>query len=91
MQGRNGDAGVENGLVDAVGEEKGQREKVASAYICILSGLRWIASEKLLCSAGSPFWCSVMTWRGGMRGEKGRVVCIIMADLRCMAETNTAL
>ena len=40
MQGRNGDAGVENGLVDAVGEEKGQREKVASAYICILSGFK---------------------------------------------------
>ena len=73
------------------GGKGGQIEKAASACICILSGVRWIASEKLLCSAGSPFGCSVMTWRDGVEGEKGRVVCIIMADLSCMAETNTAL
>ena len=31
-----------------------------------LSGVRWIAGEKLLCSIGSLVWCSVMTWTGGM-------------------------
>ena len=35
-----------------------------------LSGVRWIAGEKLHCSTGNPGWCSVMTWRGAV--EKGR-------------------
>ena len=37
-----------------------------------LSGVRWIAAEKLLCSTGSPVWCSMMTWRDAMEGgEEG--------------------
>ena len=50
-----------------------------------LSGVRWIAGEKLLCGTGSPVWCCVMTWRDrigeGREAMKGEDVCIIMADL----------
>ena len=54
-----------------------------------------MAGEKLLYSTGRPVWCSVMTWRDGM-GEgreilEGGHVCLIMADLPCVAETNTIL
>ena len=42
-------------------------EKVASTYRHYLLSVRWIAGEKLLCSPGSPVWCSVMT-----QGEEGR-------------------
>ena len=83
------------------GRKRGQIEKVASVcrdiyiyiyiYIHILSGVRWIASEKLLCRTGNPFWCSMMTWRDGIGVEEGMVVCIIMADLHCMAETNSTV
>ena len=31
-----------------------------SINIYTLSGVRWIAGEKLLCSAWSPVWCSVI-------------------------------
>ena len=46
----------------------GEGESGISIYV--LSGIRWIAGEELLCSTGSPVWCSVMTWRDGMRGEE---------------------
>ena len=56
---------TENGLADTAREGEvwtnGERT---------LSGVRWIASEKLLCSAGSPTLHFLMTWRDGMgRGE----------------------
>ena len=68
----------------------------SSSNIYTLSGIRWRAGGKLLCSAGSPVSCSVMTWKDGMgvseeAGDDGDV-CIIMADLHCcMAEINTTL
>ena len=79
--------------MDAVGEGESGRNGENTININTLSGVRWIAGEKLLRSTGSPVWCSVMTWRDGMRevmeGGYGR---IIMADLCCcMAETNTKL
>ena len=42
-----------------------------SISICTLSGVRWTAGEKLLCSIGSPVWSSVMTWKDGMSGGEG--------------------
>ena len=73
MQGKNEDAGVENGLVDAVGEGKGDRESSISIYMYTIR-CKMDTSEKLLCSAGSLFGCSVMTWRDGMGwgGAAGR-------------------
>ena len=41
-------------------------ERVAS-NIHTLLGVRWKAGEKSLCSMGSPVWCSVITWRDGIR------------------------
>ena len=43
----------------------------SSININTLPGVRWLASEKLLCSTGSPVWCSVMTWRDGMEAGEG--------------------
>ena len=53
-----------------------------------------IAGEKLLFNTGSPDWCSVMTWRGGVGegrvAQKGRDVCVLRGDLHCCTEeTNT--
>ena len=70
MQGRNGDADVENGLVDTVGEGESETNG-ETINIYTLSGVRWIVGEKLLCSIGSPVWCSVMTWRDGMGEVEG--------------------
>ena len=76
MQGRNADTDVENGLVDTVGDRKCERNGESGINICTLSGVRWIACEKLLCSTGSPVWCSMMTWRdvreGREEGQGGR-------------------
>ena len=61
MQGRNGDADVESGLVDTVGEGESETNGEVSINLYALSGVRRIAGEKLLCSTGSPVWPSVMT------------------------------
>ena len=76
------------------GWESGTNGEIASTYI--LSGVRWIADEKMLCSTGGLVWYSVMTWRAGVGEEReareGGHVCIIMAYLHCcMAETKTTL
>ena len=73
-----------------MGRDSEMNEESISVYP--LSGVGWIAGEKVLCPTGSPVLRSVMTWRDGMWGGEVGNVCIIMADLHCcMAETNTAL
>ena len=52
MQGRKGDADIEKGLVDTVGEGKRRMEKVASVYIDY-PGVRWIAGEKMHVAQGA--------------------------------------
>ena len=42
----------------------------SSSSMYTLSGVRWMAAEKLQCSTGSPVWHSVMTWRDGIGGEE---------------------
>ena len=42
-----------------------------------LSGVRWIAGEKLLCGTGNPVWSSVMTWRGGKFLMNYSTVCFL--------------
>ena len=42
------------------------RRMEGGTSIYALSGVRWLSGEKSVCSAGSPVWCSVMTWRDGM-------------------------
>ena len=68
MQGRNGDADVENELVNMVGKGERERESGMNGESSINI---WIAGEKLPYNTGSPAWCSVMTYRGGMREGKG--------------------
>ena len=67
MQGRKGDAGVKNGLMDTMREgESGMNGEIASPYI----HYQLYAGDKLLWSIGSPVWCSVMTWRVGVGEER---------------------
>ena len=74
MQGSRGDTDVENRLLASA--EECERNGESGINICTLSGVRWMACEKLLCSTGSPVWCSMMTWRdvmeGGEEGQGGR-------------------
>jgi len=60
LQGRNGDADVENGLVATVGEGERGMNAETSINICTLSCVKWIAGEKFLYNTGSSVWCSVM-------------------------------
>ena len=53
MQGRNGDTDVENEIKDTVGEGESWTYGESSVNIHILSGVRWIAGEKLLLSTGA--------------------------------------
>ena len=68
MQGKNGDANVENRLVDSVGEGENGIHRENSIDMYTLSCVKQIASGKLLYSTGSSAWCSVMTLRGEMEG-----------------------
>ena len=80
MQGRNRDTDIEYKLVDPAGEGEGRTNRESSTDIYTLSCVRQIASGKLLCSTGSPTWCSVMTQRGEMGWEEtheGGVVRIL--------------
>ena len=56
----------------------------------------YLLSGKVLYNTGSPAWCSVMTWKGGL--EEGREalegvdICIVMSGLHCcVGETNITL
>ena len=57
--------------MDAVGKEENEMNGESSINIYSLSGIRWIAGEKMLCSTGSPVSCSLITWRDGMGGGDG--------------------
>ena len=72
MQERTGDAYVEFGLAVTVREGETGTNGESSISIYTLSGVRWIAGGKFLCSTWGPACGSVMTWRDGTRG--GRLV-----------------
>ena len=88
MQRRNGD--VENRLVDTVEEGERGTNGESSISICIVSGVKWLVGEKLLCGKGITVWTSVMTWRDGIEAgredREGGNVCVIMADLHCCSK-----
>ena len=71
MQGRNGGADVENGVVHKVGEGERRTNRESSIDIYTLPCIKEIAGEKLLYKTGSPTWCFVMTEVGGMQGREG--------------------
>ena len=78
LQGRNGDADIENGLGNIAGEGESGGNGESSTNLYTLSTVRWTAGEKLLHSRGSPGWCSVMMWRGGMGAKEGSGVSACM-------------
>ena len=61
MQGRTGDADIENGLVDIVAEGKSGMNGESSTDIYTLPCVKQTAGEKLLYETGSPAWPSLMT------------------------------
>ena len=71
MQGRNGGADVENGLVHTVGEGERRTNRESSIDIYTLPCIKEIAGEKLLYKTGSPTWRFVMTEASGMQGREG--------------------
>ena len=96
MQRRNGDADIYNGLVDTVREEKsGTNGESRINNIYTLPCVKQIVNEKLLYNTGSPAWHPVVTLRGEKveerEAQKGDDLCINMANLHCMAKTNTTL
>ena len=70
MQGSDGDADIENRLVDIAGEGEGVTNLESSTDIYTLPCVKQTANEKLLYNARSSVWCSVMTQKGGMGGGK---------------------
>ena len=54
MQGRNGNAEVENGFVDTVGEEESGMNGESSIDVYALPCAKYIAGEKLLGNTGIP-------------------------------------
>ena len=52
MQGRNGNADVENGFVDTVGDEENGMNGESSIDVYALPGAKYIAGEKLPCNQG---------------------------------------
>ena len=80
LQGRKGDTEVESRLVDTVGEgEGGMNGDRNINQHASGSGTSGSVVRSCSCSPGSPVWCSVMTWRGGMGqqgGSWGRSGCI---------------
>ena len=56
--------------MDTVRERDGRTNGEGGINIYTVSGVGWLAAGKLLCSKGSPVWCSVMTWRDGMREQR---------------------
>ena len=63
-------AGKAWGICGRSEERDGRTNGEGSINIYTLSGVRWLAGGKPLCSRGSPVWCSVMTWRDGMREQR---------------------
>jgi len=57
-----------NEFVDTVGEGESGTSGESSINIYTPLGLRWVTSEKLLCSPGSPAWW----WPGRMGSGEGR-------------------
>ena len=91
LQGRNRDADIENKQVDM---RTGGVNWEIGIDVCALPCIRQAASGKLLCSAGSSAWCSVVTKKGGVGREvqEGRDICIHTTDsLCCTAETTITL
>ena len=54
MQGRNGDADIENGLMDTMREGEDGTNGESSIVAYTQSRVKWITGEKLPCNTDSP-------------------------------------
>ena len=86
LQGRKGDANAENGLVDTAGKREREANGEGSINIYTLSGVRWTAGEKWLCSTRRPVWhCDDLEgWDGGRGGRQGRKGMYVESWLICV-------
>ena len=98
LQSSNGDADLENRLVDTFGEGEVGMNSESSIETYTLTYVKWIASGNLLYDTGSSnsVLCDNLEgwdWVGGGREvSEGGDISIPMADSHwCMAETNTIL
>jgi len=70
LLGKNRDADAWNGLVDPAGEGEGGMNGQSSTDVHTHPRVKQIGSGELLCSVGSPAWCSEITRGGGGDGEE---------------------
>ena len=97
MQNRKRDTGVQNRLLDSVGEGEGGMFRENSIETSIQSRVKQITSPGWMHETSAQGWCTGKTQRDGMRGEAGgrfRMgnTCKSMTDsCQCMAKTTTIL
>ena len=87
---------MSNRHVDTVGEEEGGTNWERSIAEYPLSHVKQLACGAQRYSPGSSAWCSLMTYKGAMRGgrevqERGDIWKHTADSLHCTAENNTAL
>ena len=97
MQNRKRDTGVQNGILDSVGEGKGGMFQENSIETCILSRVKQITSPGWVHETSAQAWCTGKTQKDWVEREGGGGIgmentCKSMADSRqCMAKTITIL
>ena len=97
MQNRKRDTGVQNRLLDSVGEGKGGMFQENSIKTCILSRVKQIISPGGIHETSAQGWCTGKTQRDQVEREVGEGIrmgntCISKADsCQCMAKTTTML
>ena len=95
MQNRKRDTGVQNRLLDSVGEGEGEMFRENSIETSILSRVKQITSPGWMHETSAQGWCTGKTQRDGLGREAGLGIrmgntCKSMADsCQCMAKTNT--
>ena len=97
MQNRKRDTGVQNGLLDSVGEGKGGMFRENSIETCILSRVKHITSPGGMHETSAQAWCTGKTQRDWVEREVGGGIgigntCKSMADsYQCMTRPTVVL
>ena len=97
MQNRKRDTGVQNRLLDSVGESEGGKFRENSTKTCILSRVKQITSPGWMHETSPQAWCTGKTQRNRVEREVGGGIrmgntCKSMADsCQCMTKTTTIL
>ena len=97
MQNRKRDTGVQNRLLDSVGNGEGGMFQDNNIKTCILSGVKQITSPGWMHETSAWTWCTGKTQRDRMEREVGGGIgmgntCKSMADsCQCMTKTTIIL